>query len=137
MKQLLDKANENQKYQAELLSLILNNDDVYIKSIDIIRPGLFTGNNRIIFDSYTKMIRESKHPDAISISTESNVPLEEVLKVATYYSGAISSIDNILYELFDYYAKDKLTKLGANISQQITAGTDYESIVSKIGRAHV
>jgi replicative DNA helicase len=65
----------------------------------------------------------------MSISTESNIPLAEVLRVAMFYSGVNNNIDSILYELFDYFAKDKLTKLGANISQQITAGTNYEAII--------
>lgn len=130
MKQLIDKASENVKYQTEMLSMILNNDDVYIKSIDIIRSEMFTGINRLLFDSYVKMISECKHPDPVALSTISNVPLENVLEVYTYFSGATLKIDSLLYELFDYMAKDKLIKLGANISQQVTAGTRYEDIVS-------
>jgi len=134
MKQLEDKARENQQYQMELLAMILNNDEVYVKAIDFLRPGLFTGTNLMIYEAYVKMVKQSQHPDPVSLSTVANIPLEEVLKVATYYSGAPMDINALLYELFDYFAKDKLTKLGANISQQITAGTRYEDILEIVGR---
>jgi len=130
MKQLKDKQDENIKYQTELLAMILNNDSVYIKSIDVIRSDMFTDTRRIIFDTYVKMIQESKHPDSVSISTHSNVPLEEVLKIATTYSGTPMRLDALLYELFDYMAKSKLMQLGSNISQQVQAGSKYEDIIS-------
>jgi len=129
MKQVKDKQDENIKYQTELLSMILNNDNVYIKSIDVIRPDMFSDVRRLIFDTYVKMVHESKHPDAVSISTNSNVPLEDVLKIATHYSGAPMRIDALLYELFDHMAKSKLMQMGANISQQIQAGSKYEDII--------
>lgn len=130
MKQPKDKQNENVKYQTELLAMILNNDNVYIKAIDVIRPDMFTDTRRIIFDTYVKMIHESKHPDPVSISTYSNIPLEEVIKIATHYSGAPMRIDALLYELFDHMAKVKLMQMGSNVAQQVQAGTKYEDIVS-------
>jgi replicative DNA helicase len=133
-KQLEDKARENQQYQMELLAMIINNDDVYIKAVDFLRPGLFTGTNLLIYEAYEKLIRESKRPDPALISLTANIPLSDVLMVVTHYSGSPLQIDSLIYELFDYFAKDKLTKLGANISQQITAGTKYEDIIDIVAR---
>ncbi len=130
MKQLKDKQDENIRYQTELLAMILNNDKVYINAIDVIRADMFTDSRRLIFDTYVKMINESRHPDAVSISTFSNVPLEEVLKIATYYSGTALKTDALLYELFDHMAKSKLVKMSANVSQQVQAGTKYEDIIT-------
>lgn len=129
MKQLSDKSKENQRYQTELLSMILNNDEVYIKSIDVIRAEMFTGINRQIFDTYVKMVTDCIHPDPVSISTMSNIPIQDVLAVFTNYSGVTLKLESILYELFDFMAKDKLLNLSANISQQITAGSKYEDII--------
>lgn len=129
MKEPIDKQKENERYQSEMISMILNNDDIYIKSIDIIRPEMFTGINRTIFDTYVKMINDCVHPDPVSISTRSNIPVESVLNIYTQYSGVSLKLDSLLFELFDFMAKDKLIKLGASISQQVTAGTNYEDIV--------
>jgi len=129
MKDIKDKSVENQKYQAELLSLMLNNDEVYIKSIDVIRSDMFTGINRIIFDTYVKMVTDCTHPDPVSISTLSNIPVNEVLDIYTQYSGVNLDVKSILYELYDFMAKDKLIKMGANIHQQVMAGTQYEDIL--------
>lgn len=133
-KQLQDKARENQQYQMEMLAMILNSDDVYIKAIDFLRPGLFTGVNRMVYEAFVKMVSLSMKPDPVSISTYANIPLGEVMKIATYYSGVPLQIEALLYELFDFFAKEKLTKLGANISQQITAGTKYDDIIDIVGR---
>jgi len=129
MKELKDKADENRKYQTELLSMILNNPEVYIKSTDFLRPGLFTGTNRLLYESFEKLTSEGKEIDAASLSTESNIPFDEVLKVSMYYSGSPLKIETLVYELFDFMAKDMLMKMGSNISQQVTAGTKYESII--------
>jgi len=134
MKELSDKSAENQRYQKELLSMILNNEVVYVKAIDIIRPELFTGINRVIFDAYVKLINQGNRPDPVSISTASNIPIQEVLAVATHYSGVSLKLDALLYELFDFMAKDKLTKMGMNISQQITAGSRYEDIIDIVNK---
>lgn len=130
MKQLKDKQDENVRYQTELLAMILNNDSMYINNIDTIRADMFTDVRRIIFDTYVKIINDSRHPDAVLISTVSNVPLEEVLKIATFYSGTSMRVDALIYELFDHMAKTKLVQMSSNISQQVTAGTKYEDIIN-------
>jgi len=130
MKQLIDKQTENQRYQTELISMILNNDDVYIKAIDVLRPEMFSGTNRLIFDAYVQMIQQSKKPDPVALSTFSNIPIQQILDIVVEFQGVSMQLDSLLYELFDYMAKEKLTNLGMNISQQITAGSRYEDIVS-------
>lgn len=130
MKQLKDKQDENVRYQTELLAMILNNDSMYINNIDTIRADMFTDVRRIIFDTYVKIINDSRHPDAVLISTVSNVPLEEVLKIATFYSGTSMRVDALIYELFDHMAKTKLVQMSSNVSQQVTAGTKYEDIIN-------
>ena len=130
MKDPQDKSKENLKYQTELLSMLLNNDEVYIKSIDVIRSEMFTGINRIIYDTYVKMINDCQHPDPVSISTLSNIPVQDVLAIFTQYSGVNLDVKSLLYELFDFMAKDKLIKMGASISQQVMAGTQYEEILN-------
>jgi len=130
MKQLSDKATENQKYQLELLSMILNNGEVYVKAIDVIRPEMFTGQNRQIFDAYLAMIQKGGNPDPVSLSTESNIPFEEIVKISAHYSGVSLKLDALLYELFDFMAKNRLIQLGANISQQVAAGSRYEDILN-------
>jgi len=130
MKELVDKQKENERYQSELLSLILNNDEIYIKSIDIIRPELFTGLNRQIFETYVKMVNEAVYPDPVSISAKANIPIDSVLNIYTQYSGVTLKVESLLFELFDFMAKTKLINLGANISQQVNAGTNYEDIVN-------
>jgi replicative DNA helicase len=128
MKQLQDKANENQRYQKEVLCLVLNNPEVYIKAFDVIRPKMFTGINRQIYDVYVKLISTGEYPDPVLISKMANIPIEDVLAVATFYSGASLKLEALLHELFDYMAKSLYSQLSMNISQQITAGTDYEEI---------
>jgi replicative DNA helicase len=128
MKKLSDKSSENQRYQKEFLAMMLNNKDVYIKAIDFIRPKMFTGTNRLIFDAYVKLLLDGKVPDPVSISRMANLPIQEVLAVATFYSGAPLQINALLHELFEFMAQDIYIKLCMNISQQIAAGTESDEI---------
>ena len=128
MKQLSDKASENQKYQLELLSMILNNAEVYVKAIDVIRPEMFTGQNKQIFDAYLTMITKGEIPDPVSLSNQSNIPFEVIVKIYANYSGVSLKLDALLHELYYYMANNKMSQLASNISQQVTAGSRYEDI---------
>jgi replicative DNA helicase len=135
MKTNFDRQKENIKQQTELLSYLLNDPSLYYKCYDVLRPDMFTGENRLIFDGFTKILKESKKPDVMLVSHASNIEMESVLNIFTYFSGSPISLDTLLYELFDYYAKDKLMHLAGFISTQISSGTEYELITDGINRS--
>ena len=128
MKELYDRQRENQKYQVEMLSYIINDESLYVKSIDIIRPEMFTDINRQIFDAYVSLVAKNKKPDVTSLSRESNVELEKVMDVALYYPGVATNINNLLYELYQHMAADKYMKLANFLSNQVNAGTESDII---------
>lgn len=132
MKAAYDRLKENYKYQSELLSYLVNDESLYIKSIDIIKPEMFTGEHRQIFDSYISLIRKNKKPDVINLSTESNLPFDNILNIATAYSGVTNSIDSLLYELYQFMALEKFMKIATFISNQVTAGTESEAIKNHV-----
>lgn len=132
MKEQYDRVKENARYQMELLSYLINDDSLYIKSIDIIRAEMFTGINRQIFNAYVSLIQKSKSPDVVNISTEGNIEFDKVLEVATTFSGSPTEINSLLFELYQYMAGEKFSKLAGFISNQVTAGTDSEIIKEHI-----
>jgi len=128
MKAQYDRAKENLKYQAELLGYLINDDSLYIKSIDIIRAEMFNGIYRQLFEAYVSLIRENKKPDVVSLSTKSNIEFDVILDIATSFSGATTSIDSLLYELYQFMAADKFLKIAQFMSNQVTAGTESDII---------
>lgn len=132
MKEQYDRTKENAKYQSELLSYLINDDSLYIKSIDIIRPEMFNGECRMIYDAYVSLIRKNKKPDVVSLSTESNIEFEKVLEIATYFSGVTTDINSLLVELYQFMAADKFMKLAQFLSNQVMAGTESEDIKAHI-----
>lgn len=134
MKGELDLIKENEAYQQEMLSYLLNDDTLYFRCIDMIRPEMFTGQNRIIFDTFLNIISDTRKPDISLISQKSNIPLDEILKIYTYFTPAPVPIHQLLYNLFSFMANDKLMKLASYISSQVLCGTDYETILSEVGR---
>jgi len=132
MKSLYDIQNENEKYQNELLSFILNDGDVYISNINRIRADYFTDERRLIFDAYVKLINEGRTPDVVTISEQSKVRLEDVLKVASFYSGSVIHPENLINELYEYSARKILTNLAGFISQQTQAVSEIDDIKQHI-----
>lgn len=132
MKNSTDISKENFLYQAELLSYLINDKSIYFKSIDHIRPDMFTGTYRRIFDSFIAMIKDNQEPDVLSLSERSTVPMDQVIKISNYFSGSPVPIEVLINELFDHMAKERLVKLAGFISSQATAGTDHEEIISQI-----
>jgi len=132
MKEQYDRQKENVKYQTELLSYLINDESLYVKSIDIIRPEMFTDERRVIFDAYVSLISKNKKPDIVSISTESNISFDVVMEIGTYFSGVASDVNSLLAELYQYMALDKYMRLAQFLSNQVTAGTESETIKEHI-----
>ena len=132
MKEQYDKSKENLIHQKELLSMLINNNSLYIQSIDIIRPEMFTDIYRIIFDGFVKLITEQKKPDVFSLSRIASVELSVITEIATFYSGSQSSINSILFELYEFMASSEYSKLAAYISTNVTNGTESEKIKENI-----
>jgi len=128
MKAPYDRLKENAKFQIELLSYLINDASLYIKSIDIIRPEMFTDKNRLIFDAFVCLIRENKKPDITNISRKANITLDEVMEIGAYFSGASTGIDSLLYELYQFMACEKYMRLAQFLSNQVIAGTESEII---------
>ncbi len=132
MKQAYDRQIEREKYEVELLSLMINDDSLYTKSIDIIRAEMFTGINRQIFEAYKRLVAKSVKPDAVNISDESNIEYWKVIEIVTHYSGIGNSVDSLLHDLYEAMCYDKYIKLAAFIGSNVTAGSDSELIKDQI-----
>jgi len=132
MKSDYDRLNENLRFQKELLCHFLNDQNTYFKVFEFVRPEMFTGENRQLFNAFIKLITDKKEIDIINVSEQANIPLEIVTKTFTHFSGVQMPVMGLIHELFDYMAKGKLLNLAAFISSNITAGTDYELIIDQV-----
>ena len=132
MKSQADRLNENISQQTELLSYFLNDSMLYFKVMDIVNKQMFTGNNRIIFDTFTKLLEKNESIDIVTLSNKSNLPLEDVLNVSTFFTGSPVPFDVLVYQLREYSIKDRLITLSGFISSQVACGTDTDIILSRI-----
>lgn len=132
MKTEYNRLQENIKYQAEMICRLINDPSLYVRVIDIINPDMFTGENRVVFDSFVRLIGKNINPDIVALSNEANIELEKIIQIATYYSGVPMEINSLLYELHEEMAYKRYMSLANFISNQITAGTDSEDIKSHI-----
>ena len=106
MKDQYQRQKENVIYQKELLSKIINDETIYVRSIDIIRPEMFNDIYRIVFDSYVKLISDGKKPNIVNLSRIAGVDLDVITDIASFFSGSNITTDSLLYELYERMAEE-------------------------------
>lgn len=132
MKDQYQRQKENVIYQKELLSKIINDETIYVRSIDIIRPEMFNDIYRIIFDSYVKLISDGKKPNIVNLSRIAGVDLDVITDIASFFSGSNITTDSLLYELYERMAEEEFTKLAASISTGVSNGVDSDKVKDSI-----
>jgi len=132
MKEQYGRLKENNIHQKEFLAKLINDETLYVKSIDIIRPEMFTDINRMVFDSYVKLLYDGKKPNIVSISRQAGIELSVVSEIATFYSGSYISVDSLLVELYEFMAEGEFSKLASYISSSVSSGTESEKVKENI-----
>ena len=134
MKTIDDRQKENARYQAELISMLMNDESLYFKTVDIIKPELFTGTIRSIFDAYEALVVENSKPDAARISNKGNIPLSDIVNIINSPTGISNDINVLVTELHEYLVLTQLSMLAAHISREVAAGTESEYITEHISQ---
>jgi replicative DNA helicase len=134
MKTNIDIDKQNELFQKETLSYLLNDTKLYMEVFDMVRPELFSGMYRQIFTVYADLISQNVKPDALNISAKTQIPVSKITGIMTHFSGSNIPLINLIFELYNVYAKKQLFILAETVAKQTETEADYESILDLISK---
>lgn len=119
--------------ETALLSHILNNPDLYTGNIHVFNHETFmAGSNRAkIYKAFTDLINQGETPDFVSISTKSNVEIDEVMDLYNAIDYRFE-FKNTLQKVVEYRLRLRLIEFANSIIHSLAKESNVFTEITKI-----
>lgn len=117
--------------EADILGLLLQHPDIADEIMAELKPNMFSGQNRIIYNAMVELAESDLELDCVVISKKTGISITELITIENQSAGK-SSVPYMLKSLKDAYGLEQINNLLLWVRSEIANNTEvgsYELLV--------